>query len=73
MAEKITKTRLARERIEIGGKSYRRFINYPANVFDDTVRCIGCGQIDEESWHDRDVCIQVRQFLDQQVRTTPNG
>lgn len=73
MAEKITRTRLRREHIDIGAISYHRFINYPQNVFDGTVRCIGCGQIDEEPWHDRDVCIQVRQFLDQQARTIPNG
>jgi hypothetical protein len=42
--------------IEIGGRSYRRFIRHPDEVDDGTVRCIQCGQIDELEWHDGQPC-----------------
>lgn len=44
------------ERIQIGSKSYRKFIPYPKPVRDGTVRCIACGQIDEPEYHDNALC-----------------
>lgn len=46
--------------IEIGGRTYRKFIHYPKPVRDGTVRCISCGQIDEPEWHDEQLCPALR-------------
>ena len=45
-----------KQRIQIGRKSYRKFLPYPSNVDDGTSRCIACGQIDEDGWHDSALC-----------------
>lgn len=46
-----------RDTIDIGGKTYRRFIRYQHEDVDDgTLRCIRCGQIDDEPWHDSEIC-----------------
>ena len=42
--------------IEIGGRTYRKFIPYPRPVNDGTCRCIQCGQIDELEYHDSELC-----------------
>jgi hypothetical protein len=47
---------MSNERIQIGRKTYRKFIPYPEEVRDGTVRCISCGQIDDEPWHDAALC-----------------
>lgn len=47
------------EKITIGDREYTRFIRWPRLVRDGTVRCISCGQIDEEPWHDDKICGQV--------------
>jgi hypothetical protein len=47
---------MAHERIQIGSKSYRKFIPWPKPVTDGTVRCMACGQIDEPQWHDDSAC-----------------
>jgi hypothetical protein len=39
------------EKITIGRREYSRFIPYPKQVRDGTVRCIACGQIDEPEYH----------------------
>lgn len=39
------------EKIEIGRKTYSRFIRHPKAVRDGTVRCFMCGQIDEIEYH----------------------
>lgn len=44
------------EKIIIGGKQYSKFIPYPKAVRDGTVRCISCGQIDEEPYHEACLC-----------------
>lgn len=45
--------------IDIGGRMVRRFIPFPGPVEDDTVRCICCGQIDEDGFHDYEVCCGI--------------
>lgn len=47
------------EMVEVGGKIYRKFIRYPEEILDDTLRCIRCGQIDEDGIHDMAICEQV--------------
>lgn len=45
-----------RETIPVPGRfGTRRFIFYPASVTDGTLRCIGCGQIDEDGYHDMEL------------------
>lgn len=70
---KITKTRLLRDRIQIGSRSYRRFIPYPGPIFDQTPRCIGCGQIDEPEYHNGALCEAACDFLRPSVVTRPSG
>lgn len=43
-------------KIQIGGRSFRRFIPHPQTVRDGTSRCIACGQIDEPEHHVREYC-----------------
>lgn len=38
------------------GRAYRKFIAFPGPVDDGTLRCISCGQIDEEEFHDPAFC-----------------
>ena len=38
------------------GQEYRQFIPYPTKITDGTLRCIFCGQIDEEGPHDTKLC-----------------
>lgn len=53
------------EKIAIGGREYSRFIKWPKLVRDGTCRCIQCGQIDEEPWHDSELCeIEYRKTTD---------
>lgn len=42
--------------IDVDGHKYRKFIRFPEEVDDDTLRCIACGQIDEEEYHDDNLC-----------------
>lgn len=51
------------ETITIDGREYRKFIPYPAVVADGTCRCITCGQIDEEPYHDPKVCAETRRDI----------
>ena len=44
------------EAIVVDGCELRRFIPYPGPVNDGTPRCIRCGQIDDEPYHDMDLC-----------------
>lgn len=44
------------ETIKIDGRSYRKFIRHPEEITDGTLRCISCGQIDEDEYHDDDLC-----------------
>jgi hypothetical protein len=44
------------EKITIGGREYTKFIMWPKKVRDGTFRCIRCGQIDEEEYHDPRLC-----------------
>lgn len=44
------------EKIKIGSQTYRKFICYPEEVDDGTLRCIRCGQIDEPEYHDDSLC-----------------
>ena len=44
------------EKITIGGREYSKFIVWPKQVRDGTLRCITCGQIDEIEYHDDDLC-----------------
>lgn len=44
------------ERIQIGRKSYLKFIPYGREITDGTCRCISCGQIDEIGFHDAKLC-----------------
>lgn len=48
------------ETIAIDGREYRKFIRYPKPVNDGTCRCIMCGQIDEQPWHDAEICQEER-------------
>lgn len=43
-------------RIMVDGVSYRRFIPFPQKITDRTLRCISCGQIDEDEIHDEKLC-----------------
>ncbi len=45
------------ETVRINGKLYRKFIPFPEEITDGTLRCIRCGQIDEEEFHDQEICI----------------
>lgn len=61
----------SRQRIDVGFRTVKRMILYPAVVNDDTCRCIQCGQIDEEPYHQRYVCeaafdVQRQLHLDRQ-------
>lgn len=47
---------MARQRLHLGFRTVRRMIFYPEQVNDETCRCITCGQIDEEPWHEDHVC-----------------
>lgn len=42
--------------VEVDGVQYRKFILYPEPVNDGTSRCISCGQIDDERYHDDAFC-----------------
>nr|WP_278374558.1 hypothetical protein [Brucella anthropi] len=44
------------EYIMIDGRRYRKFIHFPEEVTDGTLRCIACGQIEDEPWHDEEIC-----------------
>lgn len=44
------------ETITIDGQEYQKFIRYPLPVTDGTCRCVTCGQIDEQPWHDPEIC-----------------
>lgn len=46
--------------VSVEGRQHRKFIAWPGPVNDGTSRCIACGQIDEEPWHDRAICQQAR-------------
>lgn len=61
----------SRQRLDLGFRTVNRLILYPGPVNDDTLRCIQCGQIDEEPWHARHVCeaafdVQRQMDLDRQ-------
>lgn len=43
-------------KIEIGGREYSRFIQWPSEVRDGTVRCFQCGQMDEPEYHLDEYC-----------------
>lgn len=55
--------------ITVGGKQYRKFIPYPQEVDDGTLRCIACGQIDEEEFHDNDLCVAAHPAQSAPVET----
>ena len=46
--------------IVIDGRAYERFIQYPRDINDGTLRCISCGQIDEEEYHDDRHCPMIQ-------------
>jgi hypothetical protein len=48
------------ETIQIGNRTYRKFIPFPGPVNDGTARCFSCGQIDEPDWHDDALCPACR-------------
>lgn len=48
------------EKITIDGRQYSKFICWPKEVRDGTVRCFSCGQIDESDYHDADLCPATR-------------
>jgi hypothetical protein len=52
--------RLMKQKVRVGHKLLRKIIPYPGPVNDGTVRCIACGQIDEEDWHDPYLCREIR-------------
>ncbi len=47
------------EMITVDGREYRKFIRYPEEVTDGTLRCIRCGQIDEDEIHDHALCVDA--------------
>lgn len=49
--------------VQIDGKNYRRVIMHPKPVRDGTSRCITCGQIDDEPWHDSGFCAEAGRIL----------
>jgi|GEM_PF-3420832 len=49
------------ETVRINGRLYRKFIRFPEEITDGTLRCIRCGQIDEEEYHDQDICVAAFQ------------
>lgn len=56
----MTLPRKIKERIRLGPSAIvKRFIPYPGPVKDGTLRCIGCGQIDENGWHNRQLCQSI--------------
>ena len=63
-----------REYIKIDGRRYRKFIHFPEEVTDGTLRCIACGQIDDEPWHDPDICeAERKKHWDAVFATRPAG
>lgn len=56
----MTLPRKIKEKIRIGpDHRVKRFIPYPGPIKDGTSRCIGCGQIDDEPYHDADLCQSI--------------
>jgi hypothetical protein len=49
--------------VQIGGRNFRRIIAHPKPVNDGTCRCIQCGQIDDEPWHDNAICAEAGRIL----------
>jgi hypothetical protein len=49
--------------VQIGGRNFRRIIAHPKPVNDGTCRCIQCGQIDDEPWHDSEICAEAGRSL----------
>lgn len=48
------------ERIKLpDGREVMRLIRYPKVIRDGTYRCIRCGQIDEDGWHNSDLCLAI--------------
>lgn len=45
--------------IEYAGRQVRRFVSYPEPITDGTVRCGCCGQLDDEEFHDGEICEAV--------------
>lgn len=43
-------------KITVGSREYVQFIPHPQAVRDGTVRCLACGQIDEDGFHDKAFC-----------------
>ena len=50
MTRRVEKIRLP------GGQIVSKFILFPKMVRDGTLRCIACGQIDDEPYHDAAFC-----------------
>lgn len=44
------------EKIVVANMTYTKFLRWPKEVRDGTVRCIQCGQIDEPEYHDNSLC-----------------
>jgi hypothetical protein len=65
-----TKSDKAHDMIKVGGRLVQRIIRYPGPVLDGTPRCIQCGQIDDEPWHDAGVCADARRALVEQFNKT---
>lgn len=52
--------RKLKEKVRLGPDHLvRRFIPYPGPVNDGTGRCIGCGQIDDDGFHNAALCIAI--------------
>lgn len=62
-----------RDTIEIDRKVYERFVRYPREVTDGTFRCIQCGQIDDEPWHDHQICCDALEMDDPADRQGPRA
>lgn len=51
----------ASKTVKLGRRSVKRFLSMGAKD-DGTLRCIACGQIDEEPWHEPDLCFAIVEY-----------
>lgn len=59
----------AGQRVDLGYRTVKRMIHHPGPVNDDTCRCITCGQIDEEPYHQEHVCAAATKLALQAMRS----
>lgn len=49
----------ASDKVTFFGRKVVRFMNVDETFDDGTVRCISCGQVDDDPWHKPEMCFAV--------------